>query len=161
MSKRNRPRPAPRRRVLAATGLVTALLGAGWWLAARTPAYAGEITVYKSPTCQCCERWLQHMRQAGFRVTEQNVPNVAAVKAERGVPDELASCHTSIAGGYAIEGHVPSDLLARLLIEQPPVAGLAVPGMPAGSPGMAGGQRQRYDVLTFTRGGETAVYATR
>ena len=141
--------------------LAAALLGAGWWLLTPTPAHAGEMTVYKSPTCVCCERWLDHMRRAGFRVTERNVAKIAAVKAERGVPDDLASCHTSIAGRYVVEGHVPADLVARLLEKQSPVAGLAVPGMPAGSPGMEGGQRQRYDVLSFTRAGETAVYATR
>ena len=140
---------------------MAALLGTAWWSVARTPAYAGEITVYKSPTCVCCERWLDHMRHAGFRVTKHNVAKIAAVKAEHGVPDALGSCHTTVAGGYVIEGHVPADLVARLLEERPRVAGLAVPGMPAGSPGMEGGQRQRYDVLSFTRAGETAVYATR
>ena len=162
MSQRqHRHRPSSRGRSIAAAGLVAALLGAAWWSVARTPAYAGEVTVYKSPTCVCCERWLDHMRRAGFRVTERNVAKIAAVKAERGVPDDLASCHTSIAGRYVVEGHVPADLVARLLEKQSPVAGLAVPGMPAGSPGMEGGQRQRYDVLSFTRAGETAVYATR
>ena len=82
-----------------------ALFGAAWWSVARPPAHAGEITVHNSPTCVCCERWLHHMRRAGFRVTEQNVPDVAQVKAEHGVPDALASCHTSDAGGYVIEGH--------------------------------------------------------
>ena len=162
MSQRqHRHRPSSRGRNIAAAGLVAALLGAAWWSVARTPAYAGEIPVYTSPPCVCCERWLQHVRRAGFRVTEQNVPNVSVVKAEHGVPDTLASCHTSVTGRYVIEGHVPADLVARLLHEQPPVAGLAVPGMPAGSPGMEGGRRQRYDVLSFSRGGHTAVYAAR
>src|SRR5690606_28343701 len=122
---------------------------------------AGEITVYKSPTCQCCELWLRHMRRAGFEVTEENVPDVAAIKAEHGVPRTLASCHTTLVGGYVVEGHVPADLVVRLLDERPAVAGLAVPGMPVGSPGMEGIGRQPYEVLTFTSDGETAVYARR
>ena len=141
--------------------LVAALLGTGWWLFTPAPAHAGEITVYKSPTCQCCELWLRHMRRAGFEVTERNVADIGSVKKEQGVPSQLSSCHTSVAGGYVIEGHVPADLIERLIEEQPAVAGLAVPGMPAGSPGMESGRRQPYDVLTFTRGGETAVYARR
>lgn len=158
------PSPAGARsrrlRIIAAV-LVAALLGAGWWLATPAPAQASEITVYKSPTCQCCSLWLRHMRRAGFEVTEKNVSDIAAIKAEQGVPGELASCHTTLVGGYVVEGHVPADLVVRLLDERPPVAGLAVPGMPAGSPGMEGSGRQPYDVLTFTRDGETAVYARR
>ena len=141
--------------------LVAALLGTGWWLFTPAPAHAGEITVYKSPTCQCCGLWLRHMRRAGFEVTEKNVADAAAIKTEHGVPGALASCHTTLVGGYVVEGHVPADLVTRLLDERPPVAGLAVPGMPAGSPGMEGSGRQPYDVLTFTRDGETAVYARR
>ena len=141
--------------------LVAALFGTGWWLFAPVPAHAGEITVYKSPTCQCCELWLRHMRRAGFAVTERNVADLGSVKKEHGVPGQLSSCHTSAVGGYVIEGHVPADLIERLIDEQPAVAGLAVPGMPAGSPGMESGRKEPYDVLTFTRGGETAVYARR
>ena len=141
--------------------LAAALLGAGWWLLTPTPAHAGEITVYKSPTCQCCELWLRHMRWAGFAVTERNVPDMRKIKTEHRVPDRLASCHTSVVGGYVVEGHVPADLIQRLIDEQPAVAGLADPGMPAGSPGMESAAPRPYEVLTFTRDGETAVYATR
>ena len=141
--------------------LVAALLGAGWWLATPEPAYAGEITVYKSPTCQCCELWLRHMRRAGFEVIERNVPDMGSVKKEHGVPSSLTSCHTSVVGGYVVEGHVPAEVVTRLLDERPIVAGLAVPGMPAGSPGMESGGKEPYDVLTFTRDDETAVYARR
>lgn len=150
-----------RRLGVVAVALIAALLGVGWWLAAPAPAHAGEITVYKSPTCQCCELWLRHMRRAGFEVTERNVPDMAAIKMEHGVPGALASCHTTLVGGYVVEGHVPADLVVRLLDERPAVAGLAVPGMPVGSPGMEGIGRQAYEVLTFTRDGETEVYARR
>lgn len=150
-----------RRLGVVAVALIAALLGVGWWLATPAPVHAGEITVYKSPTCQCCELWLRHMRRAGFEVTERNVPDMAAIKTEHGVPGTLASCHTTLVGGYVVEGHVPADLVARLLDERPAVAGLAVPGMPIGSPGMEGIGRQAYDVLTFTSDGETAVYARR
>lgn len=150
-----------RRLDVVAVVLIAALLGIGWWLAAPAPAHAGEITVYKSPTCQCCELWLRHMRRAGFEVTERNVPDMAAIKTEHGVPGTLASCHTTLVGGYVVEGHVPADLVARLLEERPAVAGLAAPGMPVGSPGMEGIGRQAYEVLTFTPDGETEVYARR
>lgn len=154
--------PARRRRLgVVAAVLIAALLGAGWWLVTPAPAHAGEIAVYKSPTCQCCELWIRHMQRSGFEVTEKNVPDMAAVKVEHGVPGTLASCHTALVGGYVVEGHVPADLVARLLDEQPAVAGLAVPGMPVGSPGMEGVGRQPYEVLTFTRDGGTAVYARR
>lgn len=170
MSRRNRERAAVeqararargvRRRVVTG-GLVAALASGGLWLAAAAPAPAGEITVYRSPTCVCCKEWVAHARRAGFRVTEENVASVAPIKAQHGVPDRLASCHTSVVGGYVVEGHVPLDLVERLLDEQPSVAGLAVPGMPAGSPGMEGAGKELYDVLTFTSNGETALYARR
>jgi hypothetical protein len=141
--------------------LVAALAGGALWLASAAPAPAGVITVYKSPTCGCCKEWVAHARRAGFRVTEENVAIVAPIKAQHGVPDRLASCHTSVVGGYVVEGHVPLALVEKLLDERPAVAGVAVPGMPAGSPGMEGGGKELYDVLTFTSDGETALYARR
>lgn len=149
------------RRRVAIGGLVAALASGGFWLASAAPAPAGEITVYKSPSCGCCKEWVAHARRAGFRVTEENVASVAPIKAQHGVPDRLASCHTSVVGGYVFEGHVPLDLVERLLDERPAVVGLAVPGMPAGSPGMEGAGKELYDVLTFTSDGGTALYARR
>lgn len=101
------------------------------------------------------------MRRAGFRATVKNVADVRAIKQQHGVPARLSWRHTSLVDGYVVEGHVPADLIAQLLTEHRAVAGLAVPGMPAGSPGMESGRKQPYEVLTFTRTGETAVYATR
>lgn len=125
-------------------------------------ASAGTITVFKSPTCGCCSKWVDHLKENGFTVKVVSMDNVDPIKRKFGVSDDLASCHTGVIDGYALEGHVPADLIKRLLAEKPAVAGLAVPGMPMGSPGMEqGGGNDRYEVLTFTRTGHTAVYAKR
>lgn len=122
-----------------------------------------ELTMLKSPRCGCCNEWAEHMRRSGFSVEARDVADLARVKAENGVPPRLASCHTAFVEGYVIEGHVPADLVDRLLRERPPVAGLAVPGMPIGSPGMEvpGRPPEAYTVLTFDRSGRTAPYARR
>jgi hypothetical protein len=119
------------------------------------------VTVWKSPTCGCCAGWVDHLRESGFAVEVVNVENLAPIKAEHGVGTSLQSCHTARVDGYTIEGHVPAEDIRRLLERRPAVAGLAVPGMPIGSPGMeAGDVRERYDVLTFDRAGATTVWAT-
>ena len=104
-----------------------------------------------------------HLRAAGFEVKEQNVDALAPIKKRFGVPTPLQSCHTALVGDYVIEGHVPADLIQRLLRERPAVAGLAVPGMPVGSPGMEapGRPAERYDVLAFEKSGRTTVFARR
>jgi hypothetical protein len=104
-----------------------------------------------------------HLRANGFTVNERSEDDLAPVKRRHGVPPALDSCHTALVDGYVIEGHVPADLIDRLLRERPKVAGLAVPGMPVGSPGMEtpGVKPERYQVLTFDRAGRTAVFATR
>jgi hypothetical protein len=134
----------------------------------RTGARAGaavlpDVVVYKSPTCGCCTEWVAHLRRHGFRVRSEDVAELQPVKARHGVPEELQSCHTALVGGYVVEGHVPADLVERLLRERPKVVGLAVPGMPVGSPGMElpGARAERYRVLTFDRDGRTGVFATR
>jgi hypothetical protein len=120
------------------------------------------IKIYKSATCGCCAKWVDHVKAAGFEPEVHDVPSVPAVNASHGVPPPLQSCHMALVGGYVIEGHVPADLIERLLKERPNVAGLAVPGMPAGSPGMeVGGSAAPYQVVAFTRDGQTTVYATR
>ena len=126
----------------------------------QQPATAEEVVVYKSPTCGCCGDWIKHLQSNGYKVTVHDRQNLNPIKAEMGVPRRLQSCHTAKVGDYVIEGHVPAEDIARLLQEKPQVAGLTVPGMPMGSPGMEGPRKDPYDVLTFQRNGRTAVYAS-
>jgi hypothetical protein len=144
--------------VFGSAGMALAAL-ALWWLV--PVASATEITVYKSPSCGCCSKWEDHLRANGFDVVSKHVEDVAPVKAWLGVPSGLEACHTAEVDGYVVEGHVPADLIKRLLQERPRVMGLAVPGMPQGSPGMEQGYKEPYDILTFDAEGNTAVYARR
>lgn len=107
------------------------------------------LSVYKSPACVCCGEWIKHMRANGFRVETHDVADVTPIKRQYGVPDGLASCHTAVIAGYAIEGHVPAADVQKLLRERPKVRGLAVPGMVPGSPGMVQGAPQPYATLAF------------
>ncbi len=131
--------------------------------AGATPARLPDVTVYMSPTCGCCAEWVAHLRRHGFGVKAEHIEDLQPVKARHGVPAELQSCHTALVAGYVVEGHVSADLVERLLREAPKVVGLAVPGMPIGSPGMEvpGRPADRYQVLTFDRSGKTGVFATR
>jgi hypothetical protein len=151
------------RRGLAAsvlTGVALVVIGQKTWSNKPTLTELGVVTVFKSPSCQCCGKWIQRMREHGFAVAERNTNDMAAVKQERAIPAQLGSCHTSTVGGYAVEGHVPPDLVERVLRDRPAIAGLAVPGMPRSAPGMELGA-ERYDVLSFTQAGAAAVYAER
>lgn len=122
------------------------------------------MDVYKTPTCGCCTKWVDHMSAAGFQVTVRDVTQAEldSLKATHGVPPAMHSCHTGLVDGYVIEGHVPAREVLRFLKERPAVAGLAVPGMPLGSPGMEvqGVTPRPYTVLTFDREGQTRVFAT-
>ena len=134
-----------------------ALLATALPVRAATPA----VKVYKSPTCGCCTGWVDHMRAAGFTVTVDDSGNTAA-RSLLGIPPSLGSCHTAEVGGYAIEGHVPAADVKRLLVERPKARGLAVPGMPIGSPGMEQGPPsgyQKYQVIAFTANGTRSVFA--
>jgi hypothetical protein len=113
------------------------------------------IAVSKDPNCGCCNGWVEHLRQAGFRVTVTNTAELSTIKERLGVPDSLASCHTGEVGGYVVEGHVPADAIKRLLRETPQAIGLAVPGMPVGSPGMEGGTPEAYEVVLFGKEGRS------
>ena len=119
-----------------------------------------KVDVYKDPSCGCCANWVAHMKAQGFAATATDVRDIAAVKTKYHVPNQLRSCHTALVGGYVIEGHVPATDVQRLLKERPRVVGLAVPGMPIGSPGMEGLNGRPYDVLTFDAAGKTSVYST-
>lgn len=149
-----------RQSIKVLSGSVLALLAGG------SELFAGgkpRMTVYKSPTCGCCGAWIKHVRENGFEVVEVNVDDVTPFKKKYGVPLNLASCHTGIVGEYAFEGHVPADLIQQLLKKSPKGArGLAVPGMPLGSPGMeAGNRKDPYDVVLFNRDGSRTVFAKR
>lgn len=123
-----------------------------------------SIDVFKTATCGCCGKWVDHMRAAGFTVHVQDMSDadLQKIKQKYGVPAATKSCHTARVGGYTIEGHVPASEIKRLLKERPAVVGLAVPGMPLGSPGMevSGMKAQPYDVLSFDKQGKTQVFAT-
>ena len=125
-----------------------------------TPAVSGPVaTVYKSPTCGCCSLWGRHLEAEGFEVVSVDRTDMASVKDSLGVPDDLVSCHTAVVDGYVVEGHVPAASIRRLLDERPDARGLAVPGMPLGSPGMEQGDtRQSYDVLLVDASGEAVVF---
>lgn len=123
------------------------------------PAFAADVVVYKDANCGCCKKWIAHLEANGFSVKAHDVTDLLASKTANKVPPKLYACHTAKVGGYVIEGHVPAADIKRLLAEQPKVHGIAVPGMPAGSPGMEGAYRERYEVLTFDKDSRTAVYA--
>jgi hypothetical protein len=139
--------------------LVTVFVGLLAGAAAQRPQVT--VDVYKSPTCGCCSNWVEHLRAQGFVVNATNVDDIAAVKAKYGVPRSVQSCHTAVVDGYVIEGHVPAADVQRLLKERPNVVGLAVPGMPVGSPGMEveGVKAQPYDVMAFDKQGQATVFA--
>ena len=126
----------------------------------ETAAKKPIITVYKDPGCGCCKSWIEHLIKHGYRVDAKDTPDMTEIKRTLGVPDALTACHTAVVNGYLIEGHVPAADIDRLLAQKPRVAGLAVPGMPAGSPGMEDAGTQRYQVLTFDKTGKTGVFAS-
>jgi hypothetical protein len=124
-----------------------------------TPAKP-HLSVYKSPTCGCCAKWVEYMEANGFTATVTNMPDVTPVKTSNGLPPRLGSCHTTLVAGYVIEGHVPVSDIRRLLKEKPAIAGLAAPGMPAGSPGMDVPNSPPYDIVAFDKTGRTSIYST-
>lgn len=162
--------PPTRRQLLmaaafAAGGLLvhgTARAANGTPATATATATATAIEVWKDPQCGCCKDWVDHMQANGFQVTVHESGN-AAVRARLGLPQKLGSCHTALVGGYLLEGHVPASDVRRLLRDKPQALGLAVPGMPVGSPGMDGaiygGRKDPYDVLLVARDGSTTVFS--
>ena len=119
-----------------------------------------SMTIYKSPSCGCCKEWVRHVETAGFKTKIVDMEDLLQVKKDAGVPDDLQSCHTALVGSYVVEGHVPADLVKRLLADKPKITGLAVAGMIVGSPGMEqGAMKQPYNVMAFTRGAKSSVFA--
>jgi hypothetical protein len=138
-------------------------------IATLTSAYAPgvethapvPVTVFKDPNCGCCKSWVDHLRKHGFAVTAKDTSDINGPKRTARVPERLYSCHTAFVGGYVVEGHIPAEDIQRLLAEKPRIAGIAVPGMPAGSPGMEMGNRKdKYDVIAFNRDGTTRVFVS-
>ena len=144
--------------LVAALGIAVAVFEGRSAEAARQSV----IDVYKDPACGCCSLWVEHLRDHGFAVTARDTRDVAALKADSGVPREMQSCHTALVDGYVVEGHVPAEDVQRLLADRPAITGLAVPGMPIGSPGMevAGMAPQPYDVMAFNEDGSAFVFAS-
>jgi len=144
--------------------VMLALLVAG--LSMSGPTYAQRprpvVEVYKTVTCGCCANWVTHLQQHGFTTNVTDVDDIGAVKAKYNVPGRVHSCHTAVVDGYVVEGHVPAADVRRLLEERPAVAGIAVPGMPIGSPGMEvpGMAPQSYNVFAFDRQGQLQIYAS-
>lgn len=129
---------------------------------AATIAETPTIKVYKSPTCGCCALWVDHMREAGFQLDVEDTDDMIGIKLDAGLPLQLQSCHTAFVGDYVFEGHIPAEVFARFLDEAPSARGLAVPGMPIGSPGMEFGDRvDPYDVIQFDAEGNTSIYESR
>ena len=143
---------------LVLTGaLLTPALWAGEPAATTEPI---KMTVYKSPTCGCCAKWVEYLEARDFDVTVVDQADLRTVKGQLGVGPRLQSCHTAVVEGYAVEGHVPAQDIRRLLSQKPAVAGLAAPGMPRHSPGMISDEPRGYDVLTFTRSGEVTKFSS-
>lgn len=148
--------PNLNRRLLLGVGLLMGMGGTACAQARRSR----NLTVFKTPTCACCDGWIAHMREAGFTTTVTVLASLESVRSSRGMPDALASCHTGLIDGYLVEGHVPAQDVVRLLAERPTAVGLAVPAMPLGSPGMETpqGHRDPYDTLLVLPSGATRVF---
>ena len=127
----------------------------------RVQAADINVHVYKTPTCGCCGKWVEHMRANGFKVEVTEVQDTAEIRRKYGVPEELRSCHTAVVDGYALEGHVPAADVKKLLQSRPKAKGIAVPGMPMGSPGMEveGGKRQAFQVMLFNANGALGQFS--
>ena len=130
---------------------------------AQRPAAAAPTVadVILTPTCGCCGKWTQHLEAAGFSVKRQVLADIDSVPARKRVPLSLRSCHTAVIGGYLVEGHVPADVIRKMLKEKPAIAGIAVPGMPIGSPGMEGPNPRPYSIIAFKVDGSTSEFARR
>ena len=136
--------------------LFVSIAGSSTVLAQTAP----QVEMYKNPYCGCCGKWAEHMQKNGFKVVTHEVDNVPAKRKSLGMPERLGSCHTAKIGNYLLEGHVPATDVRRLLKEKPKALGLAVPGMPAGSPGMDVPKSPPYETLLVQSDGSTRVFAT-
>lgn len=150
--------------VIRATGLAVAAISVQKLMAESAyGAGSPRITVYKTSTCVCCAKWVDHLQESGFNPTvhDKDEAELQRLKDELGVPQEVRSCHTAVVDRYLIEGHVPAEDIRRLVKERPRLAGLAVPGMPTGTPGMAapGAKTGDFEVVSFQADGKTQIFA--
>jgi hypothetical protein len=150
--------------VIQLAGMLVTSGAAGGLMAARLPSGAVRplpITIYKSSTCGCCAKWVDYLRTNGFATTVRDENDMDRVKGRLGVPQAVRSCHTAVVAKYLVEGHVPAADIRRMVAEQPRVMGLAVPGMPPGTPGMAASENEvgDFEVVSFQKGGETRTFA--
>jgi hypothetical protein len=130
-------------------------------VACSAPSRATALNVYKSPSCGCCGAWVEHVKRTGFKVVVHETDDVSPLAKSLGVPDQLRSCHTAVADGYFIEGHVPASDIRKLLRERPSARGITVPGMPIGSPGMdQSDQREPFSTLLVGRDGSVKTFET-
>ena len=130
-------------------------------LSARAAPSRGDVTLYKNPQCGCCEGYAAYLRENGFEVDVEATNDLAEISQNAGVPEKLQGCHSMFVGGYVVDGHVPVKVVRKLLSERPPIAGITLPGMPMGSPGMVGQKTQPFVVYAVTKDGKApTVYAT-
>lgn len=138
---------------------ISALADSVWDKPTQDVSMPLKITVYRSPSCGCCGKWLEHLKKHDFAVTDIKTRDMRSIKSQFRVPEGLASCHTGIINGYVIEGHVPAGDIKKLLAEKPDVVGLTVPAMPSGTPGMEmGGRKDPFAVISFDKDGEDKTY---
>lgn len=166
MNRKSKSRPSEIRKSKAlwlslATGAAAITLVV--WLSVPTiSAKDTDVVVYKIPACGCCNKWIAHLRDNDLSVSVVSVRDTRSIQSQMGVPRQLGSCHTAVVGDYWVEGHVPADLIQRLVAEKPDdIRGIVVPGMSIGSPGMEGPNPVRYNVLAYGADGNTTVYAMR
>lgn len=139
--------------------IVGMIIGLSLFSDRTTALAASSVTVYRDPSCSCCGGWIQYLSEQGFQTTEISTADIDTLKQQYGVPNALASCHTAVVDGYVLEGHVPVADIRHLLEERPPIAGIAVPGMPIGTPGMENGdQHDSFTVFSFDRQGRTEPF---
>ena len=135
---------------------------AGVSLSSSNKAFADtllpEITVYKTPTCSCCGKWVSHLESNGFKVNAINQNDLSSLKAQLGIAPNLQACHTAKIGNYFVEGHVPASDIKKMLATKPDIKGITVPGMPMGSPGMEGSRKDNYDVLAIKKDASVTVF---
>ncbi|NND70221.1 MAG: DUF411 domain-containing protein [Rhodothermales bacterium] len=138
-------------------GLIAVVIGAGAFVFTSTSS-SQEIVVYKSPTCGCCAKWIDHIEEAGYKVQVRDTNDMQPIKMQHGIQRQAQSCHTAIVDGYFVEGHVPAEFITKLLEEKPDIKGITVPGMPQGSPGMEGPNPVDYDVIAIGKDGEASIF---